>query len=105
MLVTGGLLPMTANVLAVGMPIGQRYPASRPFLLWLEAFGVTALVLCVALAMRLSFSEVVIPIFAPFVAPVERYIGPGRPFVYIPIGGLVVAVVLLDRSANGFRHR
>jgi hypothetical protein len=87
-----GALPMT-NVLAVGMLIGQRRPASRPFLLGFEAFGVTALVLFIALAICFP-REVVIPYFAPFVAPVERFIGPGRPF-YIPIGGLVVAVVLV----------
>jgi hypothetical protein len=87
-----GALPMT-NVLAVGMLIGQRRPARRPFLLGFEAFGVTALVLFIALAICFP-REVVIPYFAPLVAPVERFIGPGRPF-YIPIGGLVVAVVLV----------
>jgi hypothetical protein len=87
-----GALPM-ANVLAVGMLIGQRRPASRPFLLGFEAFGAMALVLFIALATCFP-REVVIPYFAPFVAPVERFIGPGRP-LYIPIGGLVVAVVLV----------
>jgi hypothetical protein len=75
------------------MLIGQRRPASRPFLLGFEAFGAMALVLFIALATCFP-REVVIPYFAPFVAPVERFIGPGRPF-YIPIGGLVVAVVLV----------
>ena len=87
-----GALPM-ANVLAVGMLIGQRRPASRPFLTGFEVFGAMALAIFIALAIGFP-REVVIPYFAPFVAPVERFIGPGRPF-YIPIGGLVVAVVLV----------
>ena len=44
-----GALPM-ANVLAVGILIGQRRPGSRPFLLGFEAFGAMALALYVALA-------------------------------------------------------
>ena len=42
-----GALPM-ANVLAVGILIGQRRPGSRPFLLGFEAFGAMALALFVA---------------------------------------------------------
>lgn len=49
MLLLLGALPM-ANVLAVGMLIGQRRPASRPFLLGFEAFGAMALALSIALA-------------------------------------------------------
>jgi len=54
-----GALPM-ANVLALGLLIGQRRPGSRPFLLGFEAFGVMASALYVALV---SFSPqtVVIP--------------------------------------------
>ena len=88
-----GALPM-ANVLAVGMLIGQRRPGSRPFLLGFEVFGAMALAFFIALATCFS-REVVVPYFAPFVAPVEWFIGPGRPYVYIPVGGLVVAVVLV----------
>ena len=43
-----GALPM-ANVLAVGILIGQRRPGSRPFLLGFEAFGAMALALYIAL--------------------------------------------------------
>ena len=39
-----GTLPM-ANVLAVGLLIGQRRPGSRPFRLGFEAFGVMAVAL------------------------------------------------------------
>ena len=87
-----GALPM-ANVLAVGMLIGQRRPGSRPFLLGFEVFGAMALAFFIALASCFP-REVVVPYFAPFVAPVEWFIGPGHPF-YIPIGGLVVAVMLI----------
>jgi hypothetical protein len=87
-----GALPM-ANVLTVGMLIGQRRPGSRPFLLGFEAFGAIALALFVVLAICCP-RQVVIPYFAPFVYPVERFIGPGRPFLYIPLGGFVVVVVL-----------
>ena len=88
-----GALPM-ANVLAVGMLIGQRRPGSRPFLLGFEVFGAMALAFFIALASCFPH-EVVLLYLAPFVAPVEWFIGPGSPFVYIPIGGLVVAVMLV----------
>ena len=42
-----GALPM-ANVLAVGLLIGQRRPGTHPFLLGFEAFGAVALALYVA---------------------------------------------------------
>ena len=38
-----------ANVLAVGILIGQQRPGSRPFLLGFEAFGAMALAFYVAL--------------------------------------------------------
>ena len=62
-------------------------------LIGFEAFGAIALALFVALAICFP-REVVIPYFAPFVYPVERFIGPGRPFVYIPLGAFVIVVVL-----------
>jgi hypothetical protein len=88
-----GALPM-ANDLAVGMLIGQRHPGRRPFLMGFEAFGAMALAFFIASATCFP-REVVMPYLAPFVAPVERFIGPGRPFVYIPVGGLVAAVMLV----------
>ncbi len=87
-----GALPM-ANVLAVGVLIGQRRPGSRPFLLGFETFGAMALAVFVALAICFP-REVVFPYMAPFLYPVETIIGPGRPVLYIPIGGFVVLVVL-----------
>jgi hypothetical protein len=87
-----GALPM-ANVLAVGVLIGQRRPGSRPFLLGFETFGAMALAVFVALAICFA-REVVIPYMAPFLYPVETIIGPGRPVLYIPICGFVVLVVL-----------
>jgi hypothetical protein len=88
-----GALPM-ANVLAVGLLIGHRRPGSRPFLLGFESCGAMALVLFLALAISFPH-EVLFSYLVPFVAPLERIIGPDRPFVYIPIGGLVVVVMLV----------
>ena len=44
-----GALPM-ANVLAVGLLIGQRRPGNRPFLLGFVPFGAMSLALYVAMA-------------------------------------------------------
>jgi hypothetical protein len=88
-----GALPM-ANVLVVGLLIGQRRPGSRPFLMGFEVFGAMALAFFIVLATFFP-REVVLPYLTPFVAPIDRFIGPGRPFVYIPIGGLVIAVMLV----------
>ena len=92
MLLLLGALPM-ANVLAVGMLIGQRRPASRPFLLGFEAFGAMALALSIALASCFP-EEVVMRCLVPFGDLVEKIIGPNRPFVFIPILCLVAVVVL-----------
>jgi hypothetical protein len=87
-----GALPM-ANVLAVGMLVGQRRPGSRPFLMGFEAFGAMALAFFIALGGCFP-REVLMLAVRPFVDPIETVIGPGRPFVSIPIQ-LFVAVVLL----------
>jgi hypothetical protein len=87
-----GALPM-ANILGVGLLMGQRRPGSRRFLLGFEAFGAMALALFIALASFVP-REVVRPYLAPFVAPLSRIIGPARPFVEIPIGGFVLVVLL-----------
>jgi hypothetical protein len=92
MLLLLGALPM-ANVLAVGMLIGQRRPGSRHFLLGFEVFGAMALALFIALASGFP-REVVLPYLAPFVSPLRWIIGPDRPFVEIPIGCFVVVVLL-----------
>src|SRR5262249_55663704 len=78
-----GALPM-ANVLAVGMLVGQRRPGSRPFLMGFEAFGAMALAFFIALGGCFP-REVLMLAVMPFVAPIERVIGPGRPFVSVPI--------------------
>jgi hypothetical protein len=87
-----GALPM-ANVLAVGMLIGHRRPGSRPFLLGFEAFGAMALAFFIALASCFP-RETVMSYLVPFVAPLERIIGPDRPFVYIPIQFFVAVIML-----------
>jgi hypothetical protein len=52
-----------------------------------------ALALFIALASCFP-REVVMPYLVPFVAPLERIIGPDRPFVYIPIGCFILVVLL-----------
>ena len=87
-----GALPM-ANVLTVGLLIGQRRPGSRPFLLGFEAFGVMALALYVALV---SFSPqtVVNPYLKPLLQPITITIGQNRPVVLIATLGFVGVVML-----------
>jgi hypothetical protein len=94
-----GALPM-ANVLAVGMLIGQRSPGSRPFLQGIEAFGAIALALFMLLASSFT-REVVMPYLETFVAPVEWITGPNSPFVSIPIQ-CVVAVIMLGLPQVAF---
>jgi hypothetical protein len=81
-----------ANVLAVGMLIGQRRPGSRPFLMGFETFGTMASALFITLASGFP-REVVLPCVALFVSALKWFIGPDRPFVEIPI--LFVAVLVL----------
>ena len=94
-----GALPM-ANVLAVGMLIGHRRPGSRPFLMGFEAFGAMALAFFIALGSCFP-REILMLAVMPFVDPIERAIGPGRPFVSIPIQ-LFVAVVMLGGLQAAF---
>jgi hypothetical protein len=91
-----GALPM-ANVLAVGMVIGQKRPESRPFLLGFEAFGVMALVLFVAVAVASLFLDnyrLITSYLTPVIGSIEKSIGPNRPFVFIPIGLFAMVVML-----------
>jgi hypothetical protein len=83
-----------ANVLVVGLLIAQRRPGSRPFLMGFEAFGAMALAFFIVLATFFP-REVVLPYLTPVLAPIGRFIGPGRPIVVIPIGALVGAVMLV----------
>jgi hypothetical protein len=92
-----GALPM-ANLLAVGILIGQWRPESRPFLLGFEAFGAMALVLFVAVAVASLFLDnywLKTSYLTPVIERIEKSIGPNRPFVFIPIG-LFAMVVMLD---------
>jgi hypothetical protein len=82
-----------ANVLAVGMLIGQWRPASRSFLLGFESFGALALALFIALACCLT-REVVIPFLGQLLAPIKMLIGRDRPVVLIPVGGFLALVIL-----------
>ena len=88
-----GDLPL-ANALVVGMLIAQRRPGRRPFLVGFEVFGAMALAFFIILATFFP-REVVLPYLSPFVAPIERFIGPGRPIVYIPILALLFASTLV----------
>ena len=71
-----------ANVLAVGILIGQRRPGSRPFLLGFEAFGAMALAVFVALAV-FSPQKVMIPYLELSLQFVRNTIGQGPPVVLI----------------------
>ncbi len=88
-----GALPM-AHVLAVGMLVGRRRPGSRPFFTGFEVFGAMALAFFIELAICFP-REVVFPYLTPCVAPLETFIGPGHPFVSIPMLVLVVVVMLV----------
>jgi hypothetical protein len=82
-----GALPM-ANVLAVGILIGQRHPGRCPFLLGFEAFGAMALALFVAVAFASSFLgnyDLIISYLAPVIEPMEKFLPQNRPLVSIPI--------------------
>jgi hypothetical protein len=91
-----GALPM-ANVLAVGILIGQWRPESRPFLLGFEAFGAMALALFVAVAMASLFLDnyrLLTSYLTPVIQPIEKSIGQNRPFVFIPIALFAMVVML-----------
>jgi hypothetical protein len=82
-----GALPM-ANVLTVGILIGQRHRGNRPFLLGFEAFGAVALVLYLAL-MGFFAEESVVPYLYLVLTPLARTIGP-----HIPVRYAITAVLL-----------
>jgi hypothetical protein len=86
-----GALPM-ANVLAVGILIGQRRPGNRPFLLGFEAFGAIALTLSVAVAC--FFPDAVTLCLMVIEAILEGTIGRHHPFIFTPIEGFVAVVML-----------
>jgi hypothetical protein len=88
-----GALPM-ANILAVGILIGQRRPGSRPFLLGFEAFGAMALALYIALANGGLHGDLLMPYLGPLIDLMEKIIGRDRPFVFIPILCFGIAVML-----------
>jgi hypothetical protein len=87
-----GALPM-ANVMGIGMLIGQRRPGSRPFLVWFEAFGVIALALFIASAIWCP-SEIMSSYVLPFLDKVQMIIGWSRPFGSVPIAFFGVLVML-----------
>jgi hypothetical protein len=93
-----GALPM-ANVLAVGILVGQQSPRSRPFLLGFEAFGAMALAFYVALVSFFPDSYEPIGSYlalveSVLVEPIEKFIGRDRPFILVPIA-YIVAVIML----------
>jgi len=86
-----GALPM-ANILAVGIMIGQRRPGSRPFLLGFVAFGAMALTLYVAVAS--FFTGAVTLCVALLMEIIENTIGRHHPYVFTPIVCFVAVVML-----------
>jgi hypothetical protein len=90
-LIDMGGLPI-ANLLAVGLFIGQKRRGSRPFLLGFKAVGVMALALYVALAV---FSpQTVIPYLELSLEPIRSTIGLDRTIVLNATIYSVVVVML-----------
>jgi hypothetical protein len=88
-----GALPM-ANALVVATLVARQHPASRPFLLGFGAFGAMALALFATLA-SLDQADVRIGYYlAPVLGPMDKVVGQQRPFVYIPLAGSIVMVML-----------
>jgi hypothetical protein len=87
-----GALPM-ANVLAVGLVIGQRRTGNRPFLLGFVTFGAMALALFVAVATSVP-REVVKSCLTPVSDYLERMIGPHRPLRFVPAQTLAFVLML-----------
>jgi hypothetical protein len=96
-----GALPM-ANVLAVGLVIGQRRPGNRPFLLGFVPFGAMALALYVAMATSFP-REIVVSCLTQVSNYLEGMIGAHRPllvtaaqtFAYLLILGLPQVLLAL----------
>jgi hypothetical protein len=87
-----GALPM-ANVLAVGILIGQRRSGSSLFLLGFEVFGAMALALYIAL-LSCCRRELVIPYLSSLIRVLEQSVGRNRPFVFLPVLFFGSAVML-----------
>ena len=88
-----GALPM-ANVLAVGLLIGQRRPGNRSFLVGFVPFGAMALALYVAMATSFP-REMVITCMTPLSEYLGRIIGQDRPVLFIPAQTLALVTVLV----------
>ena len=87
-----GALPM-ANVLAVGLLIGQRRSESSPFLVGFEAIGAIALALYIA-ALSHHPRQLVSSYLHPLIRVLEQNIGRDRPLVFMPVL-LIGSVVML----------
>ena len=81
-----GALP-TANVLAIGMLVGQRRLRNRPFLLGFEAFGATALASFIAYDTLSFFFPAGYALLnwylAPVFVPLRKFIGQSGPFASV----------------------
>ena len=86
-------LPM-ANVLAVGLLIGNRRPGSRPFLLGFVPFGAMALALYVAVVTSVP-REIVVSCLAPVSDYLVRMIGASRPLLFIRALAFVCLIILV----------
>ena len=89
-----GALPM-ANVLVIGLLLGQRHSASRPFLLGFETFGVAALAFFVVLAYFYT-EEVVQPYVLWFLRlrSLQRIVANFSPVFRIPIFYSIAALLV-----------
>jgi hypothetical protein len=96
-----GAVPM-ANVLAVGLLIGQQRPGRRAFLLGFETFGAMALALYVVLTVFFGdpsgaltfFGDLMTSYVDLVIDPINEFIGRDQPLVYIPIACAVCVIML-----------
>jgi hypothetical protein len=87
-----GILPMV-SILAVGLLICWRHPGSRPFLLGFEAFGTSAMVFYVVMAISTG-DELLEPYLDLLLEPLMETVGRNWPSAYMPTAFSLAAVML-----------
>ncbi len=105
-----GALPM-ANVLVVGALVAQQRPGNRLFLLGFEASGAMVLALFLALMILDQYQNG--PIFYYLLllyVPLNKAVGPDRPYVRIPlecsgVAGMLTAPQVALALIGGFLSR
>jgi hypothetical protein len=99
------------TVLAIGLLVGYRWRAIRPFLVGFEAFGIAALALFIA--GMVSYSQVLLPHFQNAVRPLVGYLSDG-PYIstskvwlaYCVVEGTITLPLVAFAAIGGFlTHR